>query len=167
MVTELAPEILSLIKNRNEPSLVSLAVWALGKMEYREAIPHLSPLLHHQNEEIRVWAAWALGEFGNADLEHPLEAALKRERSERVRSAIGGGLKKIRFEPTRVFRGQIRKALRPPEPDDLLVLEIVQKLQDLEWPKDEDKIILLRRQLLQEIHEMGRTCAVPKGRSRR
>lgn len=147
--TDLAPQILSLLKNRKEASIVSLAVWALGRLGYREAIPDLLPLLNHHEEEVRLWTAWALGEFGNLNLEGPLKAAMKRERSEKVKRTIGGALKKIRFEPTRVFRGQIAKALRTPTAKDPQLQQVVEKLEGLQWPEDAEEIILFRSQIQQ------------------
>ena len=101
--TDLTPQILDVLKKRREPSIVSRAAWALGRLGYREAIPDLLPLLGSNNEEVRSWGAWALGEFGNSDLERPLRTALERERSDKVKRMIRRGLKEDSAGPNEGF----------------------------------------------------------------
>ena len=147
--TDLAPQVLEVLRHRREPSVVARAAWALARLGYREVIPELLPLLESPHEDMRKWAAWALGEFGNFDLERPLRAAFEEERSQEVRRAMGGALKKIRMEPTRVHREQLIKELRAPTATALEIRELVDRLEDLRSPDDHDEMVSLRRQIQQ------------------
>ena len=143
----LAPQVCSLLAKAKQPSNIGFVIWALGKLGHKDAIPKILPLLTHNQEEIRVWAAWALGELGNYDIERYLKQAISSEESSQVASAIGGALKKIYLESTRVYRGQILKMLKPPSSSNPLIQEIVDRLEGLEWSNDEKSILLLRAQM--------------------
>ena len=145
----LAPQVCSLLAKAKQPSNIGLVTWALGRLGHKDAIPNILPLLTHNQEEVRVWAAWALGELGNYDIERFLRQAIRSEESSQVASAIGGALKKINLESTRVYRGQILQMLKPPLSSNPLIQDIVDKLEGLEWSKDEKSILSLREQMQQ------------------
>ena len=151
--TDLAPQILDLLKQQKQTSIVSRAAWALGRLGYREATSDLLRLLLNPQGEVRSWAAWALGEFGNSGLEGLLRTALDGEPSDKVRRVIEGALKKIRLEPTRVIRGQVLRAMRPPKAKEPQIQQLVQRLEKLRWPQDRHEIILLRGQIQQRAPE--------------
>ena len=138
-VTELGPDIIGLMESQSEPNLRSRCAWALGRLNFRETEPKLIAALRDPSDEVRTWSAWALGEIGGARTKARLRRALAREGSENVRRAIGGALKKLSYESTRVHVSSLRKALAPPETQDPILVSLMERLQeldnsmDLEW----------------------------------
>jgi len=65
-----------------------------------------------------------------------------------VRRAIGGALKKLSLEPTRVYAGQLRKKLKPPQSGDPVIGATVKKLETLQWEQDREEMLALRKQIL-------------------
>ena len=143
-LAELAPDLLSLMRSEKDPGLKSRYAWALGRLSYREAEPRLIASLSDPSEEVRTWSAWALGEIGNPKTEAHLRRALAREDIDNVRSSIGGALKKLSYDSTRVYVSQLRKVLRPPQTKDPTLVALMERLDQLEWNTDADEIVKLR-----------------------
>ncbi len=142
--TKFAPTLLELMKSEGDPGIKSRCAWALGRLNYREAEPSLIIALKDSSVEVRKWSAWALGEIGSARTEAHLRGALDREEVEAVRSSIGGALKKLNFEPTRVHVSQLTKALQPPKTTDSTLSILIDKLEQLDSIADADEVIRLR-----------------------
>ena len=143
-LAQLGPDLIELMKSESDPGLESRCAWALGKLNYREAELALIPALSSRAKEVRTWSAWALGEIGNARTEPHLRRALDRENLDDVRRSIGGALKKLNFDSTRAHVSQLRKALQPPETQDPTLVALMDRLEQLEWEADADKIVELR-----------------------
>ena len=141
---EIAPALLELMKSERDPIIKGRCAWALGRLNYREAEPSLIAALKDPSVEVRKWSAWALGEIGSVRTEAHLRGALDREDVGAVRSSIGGALKKLNFEPTRVHVSQLTKALQPPKTTDSTLLTIMEQLEPLDLIADADEIIRLR-----------------------
>ena len=139
--TELGPDLVELMERERDQNLKGRCAWALGRMNYREAYPNLVNGLKHRSQEYRTWSAWALGELGDSRAEMPLRLAEEEEKSGKVRQSIGGALKKLNFDSTRVHRHQLEKALQPPATSDPALMLIVKRLEQLEWPSDSEQII--------------------------
>jgi HEAT repeat protein len=148
-VKELSSYVLSIFRRETDSTVRGLSAWALGKLMHKGAYTDLVKALQTADPEVRRWSAWALGEIGLYEAFIPLGRALNSERNPTVRRAIGGALKKLRLEPTRVHLRAVTKRLQPPPTDDRRVEAIVQELGSLEWPLDKDAIIDLRRQMQQ------------------
>ena len=152
-VTELGPYIIGLMESQSEPNLRSRCAWALGRLNFREAEPKLIAALRDPSDEVRTWSAWALGEIGGARTKARLRRALAREGSENVRQAIGGALKKLSYESTRVHVSRLRKALAPPETQDPILVSLMERLQeldnsmDLEWKLKAKQISAVRAKI--------------------
>ena len=146
-LTELGPDLVQLMKSERNQSLKSRCAWALGKLNCREAEPSLIAALSDRSEEVRTWAAWALGEIGNTRTEAHLRRALARETLDNVRQAIGGALKKLNYDSTRVHESQLSKALQPPETQDPTLMALMDRLQQLEWKTDAAEIVAVRAEM--------------------
>ena len=146
-LTELGPDLVLLMKSERVQSLKSRCAWALGKLNYREAEPSLIAALSDRSKHVRTWAAWALGEIGTTRTEAHLRRALARENLENVRQAIGGALKKLNFDSTRVHESQLVKALQPPETQDPTLKALIDRLEQLEWKTDSAEIVVVRRKM--------------------
>jgi len=145
---ELSGEILILFREEKDSSIKSLCAWALGRLRYLAAFDDLVRGLRDKEKSVRIWSAWALGEIGLEKATRPLIEAQEAEPVGSVRRAIGGALKKIRLEPTRVHRKQVLKQLQPPVSKDSVIMAIVGKLETLRWTKDKYEIVTLREQIL-------------------
>ena len=143
-LAELGPDLFQLMKSEKTPSLKSRCAWALGRLNCREAEPSLIAIFSDPSEEVRTWSAWALGEIGNLKTEAHLRRALASEDVDNVRSSIGGALKKLNYDSTRVHVSQLRKALRPPQTKDPALVALIERLDQLEWNTDADQIVKLR-----------------------
>ena len=146
-LAELGPDLVQLMKSEKDPTLKSRCAWALGRLNCREAEPSLIGGLDDRSEEVRIWSAWALGEIGNTRTEAHLGRALTRENRDNVRQAIGGALKKLNYDSTRVHVSQLRKALQPPETQDPTLLALMERLKQLEWKTDADQIVAVRAEM--------------------
>ena len=146
-LTELGPDLVLLMKSERVQSLKSRCAWALGKLNCREAEPSLIVALSDRSKHVRTWAAWALGEIGSSGTEAHLRRALARENVANVRQAIGGALKKLNYDSTRVHESQLVKALQPPEPRDPTLKALVDRLEQLEWKTDSDEIVAVRAKM--------------------
>ena len=150
---ELGPDITKLMESESEPSFRSRCAWALGRLNFRDAEPNLMAALRDPSDEVRTWSAWALGEIGGARTKARLRRALGREGSENVRRAIGGALKKLSYESTRVHVSQLRRALAPPETQDPILVSLMKQLQeldnsmDLEWKSKAKQISAIRAKM--------------------
>jgi len=145
---ELSGEILVLFREEKDSAIKSRCAWALGRLRYLAAFDDLLQGLHDKHKSVRIWSAWALGELGLDRATRPLLEAQKTEPVANVRRAIGGALKKIRLEPTRVHKKQVLKELQPPLCEDRVIMTIVTKLETLRWTEDSDEIVALREQIL-------------------
>jgi len=145
---ELSHEILVLFRNENDSPVKSVCAWALGRLRYIAAFDDLVQGLRDRHRSVRIWSAWALGEIGLDRATRPLIAAREKEPAADVRRAIGGALRKIRLEPTRVHRKQVLKQLQPPVCEDRVIMTIVGKLESLTPVEDRDEIVALREQIL-------------------
>ena len=144
---ELSGCLLSVFRREADSSVRSLCAWALGKLRSKEAYADLVKGMQAGSPEIRNWSAWALGEIGLFESVNPLGRAFETERNPVVRRAIGGALKKLRFEPTRDHVSAVIRRLRPPPTQNERIQLIVQNLALLEWPLEKEAIVDLRRQL--------------------
>ena len=143
-LTELAPALLELMQSEADLDFKSRCAWALGGLNYRDAHPHLVNNLIHRSRVVRTWSAWALGEIGEEKAKRPLLRAKAKEELDDVRQAIGGALKKLGFGPVRAHRSQLAKALHPPATEDSTLLAIVERLEELEWPRDSKQVVEAR-----------------------
>ena len=57
---------------------------------------------------------------------------------------MGGALKKLNFEPTRVHVSQLTRALQPPKTTDATLSTLMEQLEQLDLIADADEIIRLR-----------------------
>jgi len=146
-VKELSDYVLSIFRREANGTVRGLSAWALGKLMHKGAYTDLVKGLQTGDPEVRRWSAWALGEIGLYEAFIPLGRALNSERNPTVRRAIGGALKKLRLEPTRVHVSKVANRLQPPPTEDERIQAIVEKLGPLEWPVDKEAIIGLRRQM--------------------
>lgn len=144
---ELSGEILILFREEKDNSIKSLCAWVLGRLRYLAAFDDLVQGLRHKDKSVRIWSAWALGEIGVDKATSPLIEAQKIELVANVKRAIGGALKKLRLEPTRVHRKQVLKQLQPPLSKDSGIMAIVKKVETLRWTEDKDEIVALREQI--------------------
>jgi hypothetical protein len=145
---ELSGEILVLFRREKDSATKSRCAWVLGRLRYLAAFDDLVRGLHDRHKSVRIWSAWALGEIGLDNATRPLIEAQKTEPVANVRRAIGGALKKIRLEPTRVHKKQVLKQLQPPVCEDRVTMTIVRKLETLRWTEHRDEIVTLRQQIL-------------------
>ena len=145
---ELSGEILILFREEKDSSIKSRCAWVLGRLRYLAAFDDLVQGLRDKDKSVRIWSAWALGEIGLDKATKPLIEAQEIEPVANVRRAIGGALKKLRLEPTRVHRKQVLKQLQLPPSKDSVIMAIVKKLETLRWTENEDEIIALREQIL-------------------
>ena len=145
--TELGPDLVQLMKTVRNESLRSRCAWALGKLNYREAEPSLVAALKDRSMEVRTWSVWALGEIGIAGTEVHLRRALARESKDEIRQTIGGALKKLNYDSTRVHEKELSKALQPPETQDPTLMALLDKLQELDWKAEAAEIVTLRAEL--------------------
>ena len=145
--TEIGPDLDQLMQSVSNKDLKSRCAWALGKLNYREAGPSLVAALSDRSNEVRTWSAWALGEIGIAGTEANLRRALACETRDDVRRAIGGALKKLNYDSTRVHEKELSKALHPPETQDPTLMALLDKLQELDWKTDAAEIVTLRAEL--------------------
>ena len=146
-LAELGPDLIQLMKSEKDPTLKSRCAWALGRLNCREAEPSLIAALNERSEEVRTWSAWALGEIGNIKTEAFLRQALDRESEDNVRQAIGGALKKLNYDSTRVHVSQLSKALQPPKTQDPTLVALMERLQQLEWKTEADEIVAVRAEM--------------------
>lgn len=144
---EFANDILVLFVSESSACVRGRAAWALGRLHYREAYDDLVVGLTDVEPEVREWAAWALGEIGFYKVLSLLARAGEEEVNGKVRRAIFGAVRKLRLEPTRSHVSQVARLLKPPATNDPLIRRIVEGLASLEWPKDRDHIVALRREL--------------------
>ena len=148
-LTELSDEIMILFRKEKNAEIKGLCAWVLGRLRYQKSLDDLVEGLQSNDINVRIWSAWALGEMGIDQAIIPLMQAKDRETRHDVRRAIGGALKKLRFESTRVHARHVFKKLRPPSTNDPNIALIVERLESLEWNKDADEIITLREQILE------------------
>lgn len=146
-VTDLGSHLANLFDTEQDPIIKGWCAWALGKINHREAESALVDGLNDRAKEVRVWSAWALGEIGTSKMERHLRRAIVREGDDEVSRAIGGALKKLSFEPTRVHVRQLTKQLRPPSTTDKTLLMLVDRLEDLVWPADSEEIVEARAKI--------------------
>ena len=143
-LTELGPDLLQVMQSATTPSLRGWCAWALGKLIYHEAEVSLIAALSDRSREVRKWAAWALGEIGNFRTEAHLRRALDHESQGDVRQAIGGALKKLNHDSTRIHESQLIGALRPPETHDPKLKALMDRLQQLEGAAGSAEIVAMR-----------------------
>ena len=74
----------------------SRAVWQLGQLGDRSAVPALLEALQDENEDVRWAAAWALGELGDKAAIPALTVASEKDESEDVRSRAWEALRILR-----------------------------------------------------------------------
>lgn len=146
-LTELGPDLVRLMESEESPDFKGRCAWALGKLSCHEAEMSLIAALSDRSEEVRTWSAWALGEIGNFRTEVSLRRALAREDLDNVRQAIGGALKRLNLDSTRVHVSQLRKALQRPKTDDPTLIALMERLQKLDWKTDAGKIVALRAEM--------------------
>ena len=84
---------------------------------------------------------------GNTRTEAHLRRALARENLDNVRQAIGGALKKLNYDSTRVHESQLSKALQPPETQDPTLKALMDRLEQLEWKTDSAEIVAVRAKI--------------------
>jgi HEAT repeat protein len=144
---ELSSYVLSIFRRETNGDVKGLCAWALGRFMCREAYADLVKGLQTGDPEVRTWSAWALGEMGFHEAAVPLGRALNSEGNPAVRRAIGGAVRKLRLDTTRVHVSQAAKGLQPPPTEDGRIQSIVEKLASLEWPGDREAIIDLRREM--------------------
>lgn len=140
-------DVLSLMRRERDPVVKARSAWVLGRIRHQGAYPHLVAQLKHPSDEVRIWSAWALGELGLYRARQPLRNAIAHEPGDKARRAIGGALKNLDFESTRIHRSQVSRALRPPWTDDEEIMGTVEQLETLVFPQDYDKIIALRSRI--------------------
>ncbi len=144
---EFAMDILDIFISDSSARVRGRAAWALGRLHYREAYDRLVVALTDVEAEVREWSAWALGEICFYKVLPLLVRAGEKEVNTGVRRAMFGAVRKLRLEPTRSHITQVARLLKPPETHDALIRRIIEQLASLEWPKDRDHIVALRRQL--------------------
>jgi len=144
---ELSSYVVSMFRRETNGGVKALGAWALGRLMCKEAYADLVRGLQTGEPQVRSWSAWALGEIGLHEAAIPLSRALNSEGNPAVRRAIGGAVKKLRLETTRVHMSQVAKRLQPPPTGDKRIQAIVEKLASLDWPVDKEAIIDLRRQM--------------------
>jgi len=147
---ELSGEILDLFRQEIDCEIKARSAWALGRLRYHTAFNDLVQGLENTDRRVRTWSAWALGELGIDQATIPLIEAMKKEPVAQVKGAIGGALKKLRLESTRVHIKQVAKELQPPVTKDQSIVAIVEKLEGLKWEEDADEIVALRKRLLEK-----------------
>ncbi len=147
---ELSSEILDLFGQERDCEIKGRSAWALGRLRYHPAFNDLVQGLRDKDRRVRTWSAWALGEIGGDRASVPLMEAMKNEPVAQVQRAIGGALKKLRLESTRVHVKQVVKGLQPPPTKDQSIVAIIDKLESLKWEEDAERIIALRKEILQK-----------------
>jgi HEAT repeat protein len=145
---DLGDDILRLLGKEKDSDIKGRCAWALGRLHYHEAFNVLVKGLYSKERDVRIWSAWALGELGNERARVPLTRALNRETESKVRRSIGGALKKLALQPTRVHVSQLNKRLKPPKSEDSFIISIVRKLETLEWQQNKEEVLALRQQIL-------------------
>jgi len=145
---EFGDDILRLLGEEKDPNIKGRYAWALGRLHCHTAFDVLVKGLHSRYRDVRIWSAWALGELGNERARSPLTRVLDRETESKVRRSIGGALKKLSMEPTRVHVSQLNKKLKPPRSQDPVIVAIVKKLEALQWQQSKEEVIALREQIL-------------------
>ena len=146
-LAELGSELAELLKTEKDPALRGWCAWALGRLNHRDAESVLLRRLRDSAPEVRMWSAWALGEVGSSKAEQYLRRAIVHESEDGVSRAIGGALRKLNFEPTRVHVRQLTKELRPPPTTDTALMVLVDRLEQLSWPTDKEEILEARAKM--------------------
>ena len=146
---EFADELLHILSSEGKAEIRGRAAWALGRLHRKEAHDQLLHCLKASEAEMRTWSAWALGELGFYSDIPTLARAAEGEVDGEVRRAILGALRKLRLEPTRSHVSQVERLMRRPPTRDPLLKRIVEELAILEWPRDRDRIVALRREMRQ------------------
>ena len=157
-LTELGPDILQVMKSATTPSLRGWCAWALGKLRFHEGEVSLIAALRDRSKEVRKWMAWALGEIGNSRTEAHLRRTLGHESQGDVRQAIGGALKKLNHDSTRVHESQLIRALRPPETHDPKLKALMDRLQQLEGATGSAEIAAIRAEMKNHDPSFFKSC---------
>ncbi len=120
------------------------SAWALGNLKFRDAGPRLIAALNDRSVEVREWSAWALGDIRFYESQSALRRAMDMEDNSDVRGVLGGALKKLKGEATRVHVTQRREALQPPETTDPTLQNLTRQLEELELKGDQQQIVEMR-----------------------
>ncbi|PKB80910.1 MAG: hypothetical protein BZY88_07815 [SAR202 cluster bacterium Io17-Chloro-G9] len=135
---------LRLMREDHNAEVVARCAWVLGRLRHRDAHADLVANLTNPVLAVRKWSAWALGELGLESARSHLIQAMDREGNSEVRSSIGGALKKLNFDSTRIHKKEVLQALRSPETKDKEILHLVSRLGELSWAVDDKEIVKLR-----------------------
>ncbi len=146
-LSALVDEVLGIFQSDPNSRVRARAAWALGKLRAQNGLPALVQGIRNWHPDVRIWSAWALGEMGFTKQAAPLITALEEEENPRVRRAIGGAIKKLRFQSVRAPTSVVARALKPPPPRHPQSRRIVGELGRLSWPTDRDRIVALRSEL--------------------
>jgi hypothetical protein len=93
----------------SEEKLAGVVIRTLGKWHIRKAVPEIVPFLTHERERVRVLAANALGDIGDATAAGPLITALD-DRFFTVRRAASRALARLDGETQDVFREAVEES---------------------------------------------------------
>lgn len=148
---ELLEDVVHCFELESEAIVKAKCAWVLGHFHYKPAFELLKACSKDkaQNEDVRVWAAWAVGELATTDDEALLRHMLARAESAELRRAIGGALKKVSLHSVRAPASQIARQLRPPPSSNPRIRGIVDRMLSLEadMPYNLSLVVELRRKL--------------------
>ncbi len=148
---ELADDVMRCLMRESDDRVRARCAWTLGRLHHRPALNLLKTLMCNRNisEEVRTWAAWAVGEIGTTNEETMLSRELRRASSNGLRRAIGGALKKVRLESTRAPIRQVARQLNPPQTRNSAIRHVVDRLQPLEaeLPRTLPTVVELRLEM--------------------
>lgn len=144
---ECAAQVLALMEQSSYSEIKAKCAWVLGRLRHGDAYECLVSNLKSPNAKARIWSAWALGELGLYRAQVVLTKALAIESDGLVRRAIGGALKTLNYDSTRVHRSVVMRALKPPWSDDPAIMGMVAQLEKLNWPGDSEEIVAIRSRI--------------------
>ncbi|MEX1248157.1 MAG: HEAT repeat domain-containing protein [Anaerolineales bacterium] len=90
------PLVIERLKDPNA-ELSREAARSAGELELNEAVPPLLDLLHEEDSELRLAAAWSLSQIGGSDVEDALEELLERTEDEDEIDLIEDALENLAF----------------------------------------------------------------------
>ena len=148
---ELLEDVIHCFELESDATVKAKCSWVLGHFRCKAAFGLLKTCLEDEaeDEEVRIWAAWAVGEIATTSDEGYLRRILERTGSPELRRAIGGAVKKVSLDSVRAPASQVARQLHPPKSGDPRVRAIVDRLQALEAdpPNDFRLVVQLRREL--------------------
>ncbi|HEY7396275.1 MAG TPA: HEAT repeat domain-containing protein, partial [Gemmatimonadaceae bacterium] len=108
------------------------AAWAIGQLNPERAPRALLTALRDSDDDVRLKAAWALSQIGDADVVPEVTAALKVEQRDRVRQALVRALLESGDRSSEVFSDLLQS--KDKETREMAVRALAGRRGPWPWP---------------------------------